>query len=147
MGSCACGCGVALTGRQRLYASPECSRQTSLVKLYNLTLGDWRAIFAAQGGACAICKRKPRIKKDGSEETFHVDHEHTKGQTGRVRGILCNYCNTRLIGRLKDHAMAQNMADYLRDPPATRALGREVIAPGRPKTRRSSAKRPRNKKA
>jgi hypothetical protein len=133
---------VALTGRQRLYASPECSRQTSLVKLYALTLADWRVIFAAQGWVCAICKRAPR-----TGETFHVDHEHTKGQTGRVRGILCNYCNTRLIGRLKDHAMAQNMADYLRDPPAIRALGREVIAPGRPKKRRSSTKRPRNKKA
>lgn len=88
------------------------------------------------GGGCGICQRPPR-----PGETFHLDHEHSKGQSGPVRGILCPYCNTRLIGRLKDHTKAQLMADYLREPPATRALGRVVIAPGRPKKKRSLKRR------
>lgn len=132
--------GNPLTGRQAKYCSPACSAQAAraawIEKVYNLTLAEWDRIMAEQGGGCGICERKPR-----KGETFHLDHEHTKGQAGRVRGILCPYCNTRLIGRLKDHGKAQKMADYLRDPPATRALGREVIAPGRPKTKRKARKR------
>lgn len=135
-------CGGILTGRQRKYCSAECGKQQGradwVLKVYGITLAEWDQIFEAQDGRCAICRRPPRAK-----ETFHLDHEHTSGQSGRVRGILCPYCNTRLIGRLKDHTKAQAMADYLRDPPATKALGREVIAPGRPKKKRQPTKRPR----
>lgn len=135
-------CGGILTGRQRKFCSAKCSkaggRAAWVLKVYGITLAEWDAIFAAQGGVCAICRREPR-----KGETFHLDHEHTTGQSGRVRGILCSYCNTRLVGRLKDHTKAQNMADYLRDPPATKALGREVIAPGRPKKKRQPRKKAR----
>lgn len=98
---------------------------------YGITLDDWDAIFAEQGNVCAICKRAPR-----PGETFHLDHEHTKGQSGPLRGILCPFDNTRTVGRLKSYAKAQAMADYFREPPATRALGRVVIAPGRPPKKR-----------
>jgi hypothetical protein len=37
---------------------------------------------------------------------------------------------------LKNHQLAQWLADYLRDPPAVAALGRRVHAPGRPPRRR-----------
>jgi len=49
---------------------------------------------------------------------------------------LCPYDNTYVVGRLRDHKRAQALADYLRDPPARRALGRVVIAPGRKRIRR-----------
>ncbi|WP_326554696.1 endonuclease VII domain-containing protein [Micromonospora sp. NBC_01813] len=133
-------CGEPLTGRQRKFCGSACSKRASraawIEKVYGITLAEWDAIFAAQGGGCGICQRPPR-----PGETFHLDHEHSKGQSGPVRGILCPYCNTRLIGRLKDHTKAQLMADYLREPPATRALGRVVIAPGRPKKKRSLKRR------
>ena len=96
-----------------------------------MSQADYDAILLAQGGVCGICKRAPR-----PGEVFHVDHEHRQGQAGPVRGILCPYCNTRLVGRLKSAEKAQAMADYLRDPPATKALGREVWAAGRPKKKR-----------
>lgn len=132
-------CGQPLSGRQAKYCSTVCNKQAAraawVLTIYGITLAEWDAIFEAQGGGCGICGRKPR-----KGETFHLDHEHTKGQAGPVRGILCPYCNTRLIGRLKDHTKAQRMADYLRDPPATKALGRQVIAPGRPKKTRTRKK-------
>lgn len=134
-------CGGILTGQQRKYDSAECAKQAGraawIEKVYGITLAQWDAIWKAQGEVCAICGRSPR-----ATETFHLDHEHTAGQSGRIRGILCPYCNTRLIGRLKDHTKAQAMADYLREPPAVRAIG-EVIAPGRPKKKRQPRKRAR----
>lgn len=135
-------CGGLLVGRQKKYCSAGCQKQAGraawVEKTYGITLAEWDRILAEQGGGCGICERPPR-----ANETFHLDHEHASGQAGPVRGILCPYCNTRLIGRLKDHTKAQKMADYLRDPPATRALGRVVVAPGRPKAKRRPRKRAR----
>ncbi|WP_372433684.1 endonuclease domain-containing protein [Micromonospora coerulea] len=140
-------CGGELTGSQRKYDGEACrkvqGRADWIAKTYGVTLMEWQAIWLHQGEQCAICKRPPRTKADGTEETFHLDHEHAKGQAGPVRGILCPYCNTRLVGRLKSAERAQALADYLHAPPATSALGRVVIAPGRPPKKR----RPRRKRA
>lgn len=129
-------CGGQLTGRQKRWCSDkECRKQAIregwLKKVYALTQDEWQLIWDEQGRVCAICGRAPREK-----EVFHIDHEHNAGQSGPVRGIVCPYDNTRIIGRLKSHERAQALADYLREPPAYRALGREVIAPGRPKKNR-----------
>ncbi|WP_073837498.1 endonuclease domain-containing protein [Micromonospora sp. CB01531] len=139
-------CGGLLVGRQKKYCSdPECKklapREAHLLKTYGISLEDWDVIWEYQGRKCAICGREPKIKPDGTEEVFHLDHEHAKGQSGPIRGIVCPYDNTRTIGRLKSHERAQRLADYLREPPATKALGRTVIAPGRPPKKRTPRKR------
>ncbi len=142
---CICGCRAVLTGRQLKYATEDCrkrqSRDNWLRLTYDISSEEYDLILISQGGVCGICKRAPR---DG--EIFHVDHEHREKQSGPVRGILCPYCNTRLVGRLKSHEKAQAMADYLRDPPASRALGREAWATGRPKKKRTYRKRTTRKK-
>lgn len=124
--------GTPLRGAQRKYCdNPECKRQGAreawLIKTYGITLADFDTILAHQGGKCGCCRMafKP-------SETPVVDHEHGK----HVRGIVHDHCNRRLIGRLKSWERAQNLADYLREPPAVKALGREVIAPGRPSSGR-----------
>lgn len=126
------GCGAALTGRQRKWCSEQCrqdgSRWAWVLKTYGLTKDDYMAICVFQDWKCPICTRF----LDQVGGVPHVDHEHG----AHVRGIVCSYCNTRLIGRLKDHATAQRLADYLRQPPAVAALGRTVIAPGRTPRRR-----------
>lgn len=131
------GCGRELTGRQKKWcADPECKRWALRVawiwKVYGLTEADYADIYAFQDGKCAVCG-----KSFLGGKTPHIDHEHG----GHVRGIVCAYCNTRLIGRLKSHELAQRLSDYLREPPAVAALGRPVIAPGRPKTKRRKRKR------
>ena len=62
---------------------------------YRLTLEAWEAMLIAQAGRCANpgC-RCPLIKKAEP----HVDHDHI---TGKVRGLLCQECNTAL-GLLRD---------------------------------------------
>lgn len=58
---------------------------------YGLTYEEYQTMLVEQNGECAICSKvleKPCI-----------DHCHT---TGKVRGLLCNSCNTGL-GHFKDN--------------------------------------------
>lgn len=72
---------------------------------YGITLLEYEDMLLAQSNKCAICLG------DAKTETMCVDHCHV---TGRVRGLLCNNCNTAL-GCLKDNADAcQAAANYLR---------------------------------
>jgi hypothetical protein len=132
-------CGAALTGRQLKHCTDaECSerrrRAAHLLKVYNLTPEQFDQIVEHQGGLCPITKRP--LFPDSGTQLIHVDHDHS---TGIVRGVVTAYANTRLIGRLRDWRTAQNLADYLRDPPATKALGAPVVAPGRPKKKRKKS--------
>jgi hypothetical protein len=79
-------------------------RRKQRLKLYGLTLSEYDALLAAQGGACATCRRRPdQLRR---KENLHVDHCH---QTGRVRGLLCYECNAA-IGTLGDTAEALRRA-------------------------------------
>jgi hypothetical protein len=91
-------------------------------------------MLADQAGHCAICPREPTTKR------LHVDHDH---KSGLVRGLLCWRCNRKLLPPSGDDPdLFDNAADYLRDPPAVRTIGR-VIAPEKPKRkRRKRAKKP-----
>jgi hypothetical protein len=61
--------------------------------MYGITPDEFKAMFEKQKGLCAICGELPRTKRN-----LHVDHCHA---TGKVRGLLCNGCNTG-IGALKE---------------------------------------------
>lgn len=77
--------------------------------IYGLTPDEYDAYFAAQDGACAIC-RLPETTgtKWGTLKSLAVDHDKV---TGRVRGLLCHKCNLAIgfldhdVGRLSE-AMA-----------------------------------------
>lgn len=71
-------------------------RRWHLKKNYGITIEDFSAMLDAQGGGCAICGSK----QDPAEPKTRmvVDHCH---RTGKVRGILCDLCNTA-IGKFKD---------------------------------------------
>ena len=65
-----------------------------------------------QGGVCAICK-KPEKSKWNTEQPMllAVDHDH---ETGRVRGLLCNNCNTGLGKFMDDPDLLSSAIEYLR---------------------------------
>ena len=62
----------------------------------------------SQNGVCAVCKTKPDFKT--WKKRLSIDHCHV---TGRVRGLLCDPCNSG-IGMLKDDpSILENAIKYL----------------------------------
>lgn len=55
-----------------------------LKREYNLTVEAFNQLLKQQKGRCAICFKKVRLC---------IDHDH---KTGKVRGLVCFYCNTLL---------------------------------------------------
>jgi hypothetical protein len=81
-------------------------RDIQLKSLYGITLADFDRLLALQDGRCAICQTTtPR-----SRGTWRVDHDR---ETGQVRGLLCDSCNTG-IGKLQhDSAIFMAAARYM----------------------------------
>lgn len=81
--------------KQREYLrnrSPETRRDGKLRSKYRLSVSEFDAMLAKQGGGCAICGE--------STGPFCVDHCH---RLEFVRGVLCRKCNTG-VGMLQDSA-------------------------------------------
>lgn len=90
-------------------------------RTYGITLAEYYLLLAAQGGACWICRRKPRTRP------LVVDHDHRRTGRAAVRGLLCGShsasCN-RLLGAVRDNPeLLRRMAEYLELEP-----GQAVIA-------------------
>lgn len=62
-------------------------------KRYGITAIEYQALFDAQGGVCAICKKHENRIHKGTKANMCVDHDHA---TGKVRGLLCAKCNSGL---------------------------------------------------
>jgi DNA-directed RNA polymerase subunit RPC12/RpoP len=105
----------------------EKTRDATLRRVYGINLDEYRAILAAQGHQCLVC-RKPLTGISNP-----VDHDHSSGV---IRGIPCPNCNHRVIGRNRDWQIMQRVADYLRNPPAVTTLGVRVVPKKKPKRRR-----------
>ena len=74
----------------------EIERRSKLKNQYGITVEEYDAMLAAQGGGCAICHA---TEPGGRTRYFPVDHCHT---TGTVRGLLCTKCN-RGLGLFNDN--------------------------------------------
>lgn len=57
-----------------------------------LTVTEYDSLLKKQNGVCAICGKPPKKTR------LAVDHDH---KTGRVRGLLCFFCNFRIVRRWK----------------------------------------------
>jgi Recombination endonuclease VII len=70
---------------------------------YGMSIADYDALLARQGGVCAICRQK-------SDRRLKIDHCHV---TNQVRGLLCHQCNVGL-GNFDDDTDRMRMAiEYL----------------------------------
>ena len=98
-------------------------RAHSLRAFYGITVAEYDALLARQGGGCAICGNDEPAEhgRTGKKFKLSVDHDHA---TGRVRGLLCQRCN-RAIGLLGDDpVLLQRAIGYLaqavtHEPPLT----------------------------
>lgn len=78
----------------------------SLKRRYGITREQYEDMLTGQKGCCAICERHHSVFKT----RLAVDHNHI---TGEIRGLLCNNCNRRLVGRHRDGDLLRKIADYV----------------------------------
>ncbi len=76
------------------------------IRKYGIGHREYNALLEPQNCKCAICDKGLDQGKD-----THVDHDH---KTGRVRGLLCNVCNTR-VGILDNETFMYKAKLYLSD--------------------------------
>jgi hypothetical protein len=99
-------------------------RASSLPRKYNITIQQYEEIKKVQGGVCAICN-----VATGASKSMAVDHDHSccpaGGSCGScVRGVLCASCN-KMLGFARDsQEFFERAIEYLRNPPASRVIGR-----------------------
>lgn len=100
-----------------------------MLKLYNLSDGEYAALYEAQGGMCYVCG--PWTGNRGLTKKLSVDHDHSCCPAppicGKcIRGLICSRCNS-LIGELGDsaghiQARLQQLQNYIKNPPAQEML-------------------------
>lgn len=77
-------------------------------KTYNINLEEYKNALIKLDNCCEICKKPNENGRD-----LYIDHCH---KTNKIRGFLCNNCNTGL-GKFKDSIELLNLAiDYLKKP-------------------------------
>ena len=81
------------------------SRACYLWRTYGITVEDYEEMWDEQDGSCAICDEEFADHTHGK-----VDHNH---KTGKVRGLLCNKCNTGLGDFDDDPGLLRDAADYI----------------------------------
>lgn len=78
-----------------------------------LSLDQYLDMLEGQEFVCAICYRENHSGRD-----LAVDHDHA---TGKVRGLLCNHCNsglgffgdsTELLGRAADYLRKSRVRNF-----------------------------------
>jgi len=83
-------------------------------------------LISTYGNKCSICQKS----RDKFKNSLAVDHNH---KTGQIRGLLCFYCNKRVVGR-HDLASATKVLNYLQKYENNQACYAE-------KTKKENAKR------
>lgn len=79
-----------IRNERRRRDNPEYIKSKILQTRYGISLEERNGMELTQEGKCLICKE--------SSKRLVVDHCHT---TGKVRGLLCDHCNTGL-GSFRD---------------------------------------------
>jgi Recombination endonuclease VII len=112
--------------RWRERMGPKLLADYSRRRRFGLPLGTYDLLLAEQGHVCAICQETPP-----EDEPLGVDHCHT---TGRIRGLLCNTCNSGIGYFRDDPKLVDQAARYLR-----RDKEIQTLHPPRPRERKRRA--------
>ena len=92
--------------------NPIKRRSRRLKRLFGITLEQYQALWDEQKGLCAICGG-PETATDGRTKKLKwlsVDHNH---QTGKVRALLCQNCNSVIGHAAEDPAILKQAIAYL----------------------------------
>ncbi len=95
-----CGVEHNLTGNQ-------CRPCKDGLYRYNMTRNDILKLHEEQNGKCFLCEKD--VEMFQGHKGGMVDHNH---ETGKVRSILCNRCNT-VVGGLENHVDVNKVVEYI----------------------------------
>lgn len=70
-----------------------------LRKTYGITFQEYNTLLKKQNGGCVCCGMKNKTLQKEFNKSLVVDHSHV---TGKVRGLLCVYCN-RALGMVTEN--------------------------------------------
>jgi hypothetical protein len=98
-----------IRGYEKAYAEkyPEkmlAKHRRKNLRRFGLTPEQYDAMLLSQGGVCAICNMNRDARR------LAVDHDH---KTGKVRSLLCHFCNTALGKFLDDVEILKKAILYL----------------------------------
>jgi hypothetical protein len=89
-----------------------CVRSGRVAKRFDLTLDHLNRMKAEHSGECDICGSEETAIVYGTTKTLAVDHCH---KTGRIRGFLCQNCNTALGKFNDDIELLKSAIEYLKE--------------------------------
>lgn len=93
--------------REAYPKSKEDKKYESIKYLYGLSKKEYDLLYISQSGKCLICG----ISESESYKPLGIDHNH---RTGKIRGLLCNRCNT-VLGMVDDNIdILVKSIEYLR---------------------------------
>jgi Recombination endonuclease VII len=92
-------------------SDPQKYRDKARQRRYGLTREAYDALFEAQDGRCAVCRKEETAVNQYGEKSLPVDHDHL---TGQVRGLVCDECNKGLGFFHDDPELLEAAATYLR---------------------------------
>jgi hypothetical protein len=99
------GCGRAIETR----VPPLCSTHNSFIKKNkNIDMKSLEQVYKNFNGCCDICGS---TSTQWSVGVWHTDHDH---ETGKVRGLLCQMCNTGLGRFFDDILLLEKAIEYLK---------------------------------
>jgi hypothetical protein len=82
----------------------QSERKRCLKYRYGISIEGYEKLLKEQKGGCAICNKFPNGRR------LSIDHNH---ETGVIRGLLCDRCNTALGLLREDINIVKNLEGYL----------------------------------
>jgi hypothetical protein len=91
-------------------SGPEVRRRYQLQRKYGVNEQSYFSLWNQQNGVCAICGNEETARYKGTLKMLAVDHDH---ETGVIRGLLCQECNTG-IGKFRhDQDLLVKASEYV----------------------------------
>ncbi len=85
----------------------DITRERYLKRMYGITLKEYNQMFVDQNGLCMICGETEK-----NDRGLAVDHCH---ETGKVRGLLCQGCNSGIAFLKENISILENAIKYLKN--------------------------------
>lgn len=91
----------------------DTQKKLDIKRRYGISFEDYEAMYQAQNGVCAICKKpEKRIHQNGTPSQLCIDHCHT---TDAVRGLLCDECNRALALVHENPEITTSLLQYINE--------------------------------